>query len=211
MTTAAAYQLRDAILQQHIGTVDDLLRVDQDLLRTFLPEPCAWGDEQWLAFHYAARVGDASVLQVLLRHGAVVDCRTRFRSPLHARETALSIAAHRGHTPAVATLLEHGAEPEVRDANNLSPLAHAAHGGYAGLVDLLIQHAVAVDPVCDQQRTPLHDAILGSDPRNPRNPRNPQSLQNQVEGDPQVGGSAAATAPRPPPPPRLITRGVRRC
>lgn len=163
MPTTAADHLRDAILHQHVGAVDEMLREDARVHSVFLPEPRPWGDEQWLALHYAAWVGDVSVLRVVLRYGGAVDSRTRFTTPLHARETALSIAVRSGHTLAAATLIEHGAEPEVRDANNLSPLAHAARGGYIELVDLLIQHAVMVDPVCDQQRTPLHQAILGSE------------------------------------------------
>lgn len=163
MRVSLAEQLRDVLLHQHLDAVDALLSESPGVLTQFLPEPRPWGEEQWLAVHYAAWLGDASAMRLLLRHGAGVDSRTRFDTPLHARETALSIAARSGHAMTAAVLMEHGAEPEVRDANNLSPLAHAARGGYIELVDLLIQHAVMVDPIDDQQRTPLHLAIYGSD------------------------------------------------
>ena len=165
MSSSPAEQLRDAILHQHLGVVDDVLHDQPRALTTFLPEPRTWGEEQWLPLHFAAWVGDASTVRLLLNKGATADSRTRFQTPLHARETALSIAARSGHTLAVAALIEHGGEPEVRDANNLGPLSHAARGGFIEVVDLLIQHAVMIDPVCDQQRTPLHLAIFGSDPR----------------------------------------------
>ena len=164
MRVSPAQQLRDVLLHQHLDAVDALLQDEPGALTTFLQEDRPWGEEQWLPLHIAAWIGDASAVRLLLRHGASPDSRTRFRSPLHARETALSIAARSGHTLVAAVLIEHGAEPEVRDANNLSPLAHAARGGFIELIDLLIQHAVMIDPICDQQRTPLHLAIFGSDP-----------------------------------------------
>ncbi|XAM01521.1 ankyrin repeat domain-containing protein [Phycisphaeraceae bacterium D3-23] len=164
MRVSPAEQLRDVLLHQHLDAVDALLSQEPGVLTRFLPEKRAWGEEQWLPLHYAAWIGDASAMRLLIKHGAAADSRTRFATPLHARETALSIASRSGHTLAAAVLIAHGAEPEVRDANNLSPLAHAARGGYIELVDLLIQHAVMVDPICDQQRTPLHLAIYGSDP-----------------------------------------------
>jgi len=179
MATNPGEQLRDAILHQHLGVADDLLHTHPAALTSFLPEPRAWGEEQWLPLHYAAWVGDASTVRLLLNKGAAADSRTRFTTPLHARETALSIAVRSGHTLAAAALIEHAAEPEVRDANNLSPLAHAARGGYIEVVDLLIQHAVMTDPVCDQQRTPLHLAIYGSDIRHQLNPK-PAAGQRDV-------------------------------
>lgn len=180
MATTQGQQLRDAILHQHLGVMDDVLQNRPEALTAFLPEPRAWGQEQWLPIHYAAWVGDVSTLRLLLNKGAAADSRTRFTTPLHARETALSIAARSGHTLVAATLLEHGAEPEVRDANNLSPLAHAARGGYIEVVDLLIQHAVMTDPVCDQQRTPLHLAIYGSDIRHQLNAKPTSSGHRDV-------------------------------
>lgn len=180
MHVTPAEQLRDVLMHQHLDAVDALVSEHPGLLTTFHAEPRAWGEEQWLPLHHAAWIGDASAIRLLLRHGASPDSRTRFTSPLHARETAVSIAARSGHTLAVSVLIEHGAELEVRDANNLSPLAHAARGGFIEVVDPLIQHAVMVDPVCDLLRTPLHLAIFGSDLRNTLNTRTLPALQHDV-------------------------------
>jgi len=159
--TTATDRLKNAIDLREISAVADLLTDDPNLVSTFHPEDRPWGQELWLPIHLAARAGDISLLTMLLHKKANADSRTRFQTPLHARETALSIACRSGHGHVVEALLEAGAEPEVRDAGNDSPLAHAARGGFYEIVDSLIEKRVSIDPVDDQMRTPLHLAILG--------------------------------------------------
>ena len=58
--------------------------------------------------------------------------------------TGLHYAALRGHRTMVELLLEHGANPNVKDPKvNNSPAGWAAYGGHKGLSDYLEQIAKA--------------------------------------------------------------------
>eukprot|EP00752_Nemacystus_decipiens_P014045 g12481.t1 len=103
----------------------------------------------------------AELVQLLLDAGASVDARTRFRTPMHGRETALIIASRCGHADVVKQLLDCHAEVELLDANHRSALSGATEAGHAPIVDWLIGYGAAIDPVDDSGRTPLHWAIAG--------------------------------------------------
>lgn len=138
-----------------------LLSAEPRLTGTPIPVPRDWGEEMWLALHRAAEQGDDRLVSALIEHDASIDGRTRFRTPMHGRETPLLIASRQGHEAVVQLLLKHHADKSLLDATHRSALSHAAGQGHVGVVRLLIDAHAALDPVDDQQRTPLHWAIQG--------------------------------------------------
>ncbi|HLK61612.1 MAG TPA: ankyrin repeat domain-containing protein, partial [Chthonomonadaceae bacterium] len=67
----------------------------------------------------AAQVGDATISQVLLDHGAVVNAQD------DEGKTALMFAAEKGYTPVVRLLLERGASLDARTAEGATALTLA--------------------------------------------------------------------------------------
>lgn len=143
----------------------DLLTAEPRRMNTFLSQPASHGPEQWMPMHYAARAGHLAGVETLLERGVHPDCRTRFTTPMHARQTPLHLAAAEGHADVIQRLLEAGAEVEVRDAQQRSPLWLAARHRHAAVVTLLARRGAALDPRDTQQRTPLHAALLPNKPR----------------------------------------------
>ena len=127
---------------------------------TYVAVPCAWGEESWLPLHHAATQGKAAALTTLLTAGARPDARTRFATPMHARQTALHLAAAAGHATVLATLRDAGAEVEVRDARGRAPLWEAARGRHDAAVAALL--SAGADPNARDAggRTPLHAALM---------------------------------------------------
>lgn len=143
------------------AALEALLNNEPRLTGTPIPVKKDWGEEMWLGLHRAAQRGEVGLVRLLLDHGASIDARTRFRTPMHGRETALILASRVGHDALAKLLLERHADMDLLDANHRSSLSHAAEAGHAAIVDRLIGVGCAVDPVDDQGRTPLHWSIAG--------------------------------------------------
>ncbi len=150
-----------AILSGNTAEVVDLLAHEPRLTGTPIPVARDWGEEMWLGLHLAAERGALEVARLLLETGASVDARTRFRTPMHARETALVIAARCGHGAVAGLLLERHAAVDLLDATHRGALSHAAGGGGASIVVMLLDRGAGIDSADDQDRTPLHWAIAG--------------------------------------------------
>lgn len=89
----------------------------------------------------AASGGYIEVGRVLLEKGADVNA-----APVpSSRDTALTIAADKGHQKFVELLLSKGAAVEVKNKKGNSPLWLAANGGHLGVVELLYQHDADID------------------------------------------------------------------
>lgn len=138
-----------------------LLTAEPRLTGTPIPVKREWGEEMWLGLHRAAERGGLALVALLLDAGASVDARTRFRTPMHGRETALMLASRQGHEAVVGLLMEGLAAVDLLDANHRSALSHAAEVGHTSVVARLIGVDCALDGVDDQGRTPLHWAIAG--------------------------------------------------
>ncbi|MEM8738476.1 MAG: ankyrin repeat domain-containing protein [Planctomycetota bacterium] len=148
------------------GPLDPLLTQLDDQPRrvhTFLARPADHGPEQWMPLHVAAHAGHLAAVHALLDRGVHPDCRTRFTTPMHARQTALHLAAAAGHAEVAQRLLEAAAEIEVRDAQQRSPLWLAARHRHPALLTRLARRGAALDPRDRQQRPPLHAALLPAD------------------------------------------------
>lgn len=126
----------------------------------FLSRPASQGDEQWMPLHEAAEAGHAEAVALLLDRGVHPDCRTRFTTPMHARQTALHLAASEGHQEVMRLLIQAGAEVEVRDALQRSPLWWAARHHHAPCVSRLLRRGAGVEARDAQGRPPLHATLL---------------------------------------------------
>lgn len=89
----------------------------------------------WTALMVAAAKGHAEITSILLDHGAEVNIRDIYHW------TPLMRASFSGHEQAVAVLLS-DAEIDVnaQDDNGATAMHHAATNGYAGIVELLLEH-----------------------------------------------------------------------
>ena len=96
-----------------------------DQPRQMTPEEAADFAEQ--VFN-KAREGDAAMLAALLSKGLPANLRN------HKGDTLLMLASYHGHVDAVKVLLEHKADPEVRNDNGQSPIAGAAFKGNLEMV-----------------------------------------------------------------------------
>lgn len=79
-------------------------------------------------------VGDPYIVQLLLQAGATVDLRDYYDN------TALMLAASRGHTDIVQQLLEAGADVDVVNENSETALALATQNGHDEVVYLVKAH-----------------------------------------------------------------------
>lgn len=156
-----AYAMDQAIERGDEAALAVLLNHEPRLTGTPIPVKRDWGEEMWLGLHRASASGGAGLVGLLLDHGASIDARTRFRTPMHGRETALILASRGGHDAVVDLLLARHVAVDLLDANHRSALSFAAQAGRLGIVERLLGVGCAVDPVDDQDRTPLHWAIAG--------------------------------------------------
>lgn len=89
----------------------------------------------------AASGGYVEVGRVLLDYGADVNA-----PPVpSSRDTALTIAADKGHVEFVELLLQRGAQPDVKNKKGNSPLWLAANGGHLEVVELLYKAKADID------------------------------------------------------------------
>ncbi|MEO1236693.1 MAG: ankyrin repeat domain-containing protein [Planctomycetota bacterium] len=130
------------------------------LANTFLSRSAAHGEEQWMPLHFAAHAGYVAAVDLLLTRGVHPDCRTRFTTPMHARQTPLHLAAAAGHTATVARLLDARAETDLRDAYQRTPLWLAARHRHPDVIRALLARHADPDAADAQRRTPLHAALL---------------------------------------------------
>lgn len=87
-------------------------------------------DAQW---ERAAVDGDVAAIRTMLNVGAAIDARDRYG------QTALMLAAHRGHDALVQVLIDHGADLNVTAKYHLSALMLAVIAGHAPIVRSLAQ------------------------------------------------------------------------
>lgn len=91
------------------------------------------------AFVYASLNDRLDVLDLLLSHGAQISAKPYFATALHH-------AAWNGYSHIVAWLLEHGADPAIRDDHyHGEPWGWAFYGGHPDIRRLILQVAAGVD------------------------------------------------------------------
>jgi uncharacterized protein len=122
MNTERAFQ--DAVRQGQATLLRDILTTDRSLVAV----PLEGGS---LPLGVTARLGFIEAMKVLLAAGAAVD------EPAEGAPTPLMEAAGAGQEKAVALLLEHGADPALRDRDGLSAADYAQRNGHAALASRL--------------------------------------------------------------------------
>ena len=86
----------------------------------------------WTALMHAARLGNTTIMTLLLDHGADINMRDK------SGWTALMRAAVKGHQDAVKLLLERGANTDIQDEEGYTALHWAAHRGHIVVVKQLL-------------------------------------------------------------------------
>jgi ankyrin repeat protein len=132
------------------------------------------------ALMWAVAQRHPDVVRVLLAHGADVHARSEVWSQLmavpphgvpkynrvipHGGDTALLFAARSGDLPSTRLLVASGANVNDADAWGVSATVLAAHSGFTGLVEFLLEHGA--DPnAAAAGCTALHAAIMRRDTR----------------------------------------------
>lgn len=144
-----------------LDLVRDAIHQDSELIHTFTLQTREWGEEMWLPLHRAAYHGHADIVELLLKHGARPDSRTRFRTPFHARCSAMHFAAAGGYEDILQMLIDAGGDPNVLNTQNAAPLHWACRYGRARAVATLLRHRAQIELRDQDDRTPLHLAVLG--------------------------------------------------
>ena len=114
----------------------------------------ARGGREGNPMHVAARAGHASILTLLLEHGADVDDRDATFTPLHQ-------ASFYGKFESGRCLLDRGADINARDYDGWTPVLMAAYQGHVELAQMLLERGAKPGARDNfSGRTPLHWAVL---------------------------------------------------
>jgi uncharacterized protein len=108
-----------------------------------------WSPDGFTALHLAAFFGHAEIATELLRRGADVNAVARNQLAVQP----INSAAAANHTEVVLVLLDHGADPNAREAAGFAPIHAAAHNGNDELYELLIARGADQDAATDDGRT----------------------------------------------------------
>ncbi|XP_068615030.1 ankyrin repeat and SOCS box protein 12-like [Brachionichthys hirsutus] len=129
-------QLRQAALQNDDRLLNEMLR--QEIYKKVINCRSGWGNAG-TSLHAAVSTGHLSCLQVLLAHGALVDCVDV------KAQTPLFIAVRGKYLECVLALLRVGANPDGSSSNNCSPVLTAAREGDVEILEELLQHGAEVN------------------------------------------------------------------
>jgi ankyrin repeat protein len=107
-------------------------------------------DDESMPLHLASREGHGDVTQILFKHGADTEARTK------DGETPLHLASQQNHVELARFLLKHGANTETRTKDEETLLHWASSRGHVELSRLLLEHGANVAAQTKDGETPLH-------------------------------------------------------
>ncbi|KAG7272603.1 hypothetical protein CRUP_033112, partial [Coryphaenoides rupestris] len=111
--------------------------------------------EGWTSLHEAAYFGQLGCLKILIE--TFPDMVNRC-SPKN--QTALLLATYRGQVSCVEYLLEHGADPQISNKEQESPLFKACEQRSDRMVELLLRSGASVNKLNDQGATAFQEATM---------------------------------------------------
>lgn len=129
-----------------------LLLDDEDISRYLMGLPtvniASVTVDGWQPLHCAANVGNSTLVELCLDHGAPVSAKTSDgQTPLHK-------ACQTGDLDCVELLLDAGADVNADDVCGLTPLHTASSAGFQSIVELLISHGAKINVRDKSLRTP---------------------------------------------------------
>lgn len=162
----AGTRLRNAVEENDSVLIQEILK-DPDVDVTI---PNVFG---WTALHFAASYGPKSIVESLLKRGALVNARKVDPSrkdpskrsdsckatPQDFGTTPLHVAAGHGHMDIVELLLKHGADLHATDDDGYKAFFIAAQKGYANVIKLLLGHGSEVSESLEGRATPLQASV----------------------------------------------------
>ncbi|XP_042245811.1 ankyrin repeat and SOCS box protein 2-like isoform X2 [Thunnus maccoyii] len=137
--------LQSVIMNGDVEALLDLVRQKSSSLM----EP---NNEGWIALHEAAYYGQLPCVRILIRAhpDSVNACSLR-------NQTALLLAAGRGHASCVEYLLKHGANINIANKDRETPLFTACEQSSEAVVELLLKFGAQVNRCSSQGGSPLHE------------------------------------------------------
>ena len=137
-------ELHEAAAAGDVARVKELVEKDASLAKGFSPDG-------FPILALAAVFGQFEVTKYLHAKGGDVNAAAANGSGYNA----LTGAVTSGHSEIVKWLLENGADPNYRYANNYSPLLNAAANGHLEILQLLIAHGADLHAKTNDGKTAL--------------------------------------------------------
>jgi ankyrin repeat protein len=123
------------------------------LTRVFIAlgaNPEATGQEGMSALHFAGYLGADQVIPLLIEKGAPINLTDK------EGRTALHLAAYAGETSAVAALMDHQVDPEIKEnTNDMTALHLAVTQKHSETVQVLLEKGANASPEEKNGYTPL--------------------------------------------------------
>jgi ankyrin repeat protein len=109
--------------------------------------PLAENEDRWCAFHYAVRTDSKRIIRALLTSKQVQANHWGINKQDKNGDTPLHFAASLGRKTMVKELLEKGANVNIQNNNQRSPLFKAVEANHEEIVEILLVHKAQFLPV----------------------------------------------------------------
>jgi len=113
---------------------------NQPAVEALLARGAAVNRPGWTALHYAAAGGSNAIAGLLLAHGARIDAVAPSDKGAY---TPLMMAAREGHEDSALFLLDHGADPQLRNSEGLSAAQIAERADHKSIAAAIQAHPKA--------------------------------------------------------------------